>query len=125
MPDQGPDAAPTPGLTSAEANRRKAILGRLQDALDAGPISSALVGRRTLILRSEQTPEHSPGYKETIRPSDPQLYIFAAGDTHVVTTDGNVYWFADGYAYPASDPAGAALICARWHRPRGPVTGRR
>jgi hypothetical protein len=115
MPRQGPAAGSVPSLTGAEADRRKAILGLLKDALAARRISSVLVGRRTLVLRSEQGGERSVRYGEPVRPSDPQLYVFAPGDVRIVTTDGQVYWLADGHVHPAADPAGAARVCARWH----------
>jgi hypothetical protein len=124
MPDQGPDPSSAPRLTSAEANRRKAILGQLKDALDARLIPSALVGRRTLVLRSEPSAEGRPGYGELIQPCDPQLYIFTARDTHIVTTDGEVYRFPGRPAYPTTDPASAARDWARWHERRNTATGR-
>jgi hypothetical protein len=107
---------PTPSLTRTEADRRKAILGLLKDALAARRIVSALAGRRTLVLRSAQggAADPSASFGAPERPDDPQLYVFAAGDVHIVTTDGEVYWFAGGRAYPVGDPDGAARACARW-----------
>ena len=118
MPKQGPTARSVAGLTGAEADRRKAILGLLKDALAARRISSVLVGRRTLVLRSDQGGERCARYGEPVRPSDPQLYVFSLGDVQIVTTDGEVYWFADGHVYPAADPGGAAQVCASvsWQR---------
>jgi hypothetical protein len=104
--------APTPSLTRAEADRRKAVLGLLKDALAARQIVSALAGRRTLVLRSAQG--GPDGYGAPERPADPRLYVFAAGDVHIVTTDGEVYRFNDGRAHPTTDPGGAAQVCARW-----------
>ena len=111
MHQQGLPEAPVPGLTRTEADRRKAILGRLKEALADQRIVSALAGRRTLVLRSARGA--SPGgYGSPERPADPQLYVFAAGDVHIVTTDGKVYWFAGGRAYPVEDPNGAARVWA-------------
>jgi hypothetical protein len=111
MPNQGPAAEPVPSLTVAEADRRKVTLGLLKDALAARRISSTLVGRRTLVLRSAEGEKCPGGHGEPARPSDPRLYVFAAGDVHAVATDGEVYRFADGRTYPAADPAGAAWAC--------------
>jgi hypothetical protein len=116
MPNQGPAAEPVPSLTVAEADRRKVILGLLKDALAARRISSMLVGRRTLVLRSAEGEKCSGCYGEPARPSDPRLYVFAAGDVHVVATDGEVYRLADGRMYPAADPAGAAWAYADSHQ---------
>jgi hypothetical protein len=124
MPEQDPAAGPLPRLTPAEADRRKGILGLLKNALAGERISSALVGRRTLVLRSDQGNERSAGYGEMVRPSDPQLYVFAGGDVHVVTTDGEAYWFAVGRAYPTADPGGAARAYARWRQHHEAVIGR-
>jgi hypothetical protein len=113
MPDQSPPAGRAPRLTPAEADRRKSLLALLQDALSAQRIATALVGRRTLVLCSDQTAEHFAGYGETVSPADPQLYVFAGGDAQIVTTDGEVYCFPDGHAHPAADPVGAARAYAR------------
>ena len=111
MHQQGRFEASAPDLTRTEADRGKAILGRLKEALAAQRIVSALAGRRTLVLCSSQG-GLSGGYGAPERPADPQLYVFAAGDVHVVTTDGKVYWFAGGRAYPVEDPTAAAQACA-------------
>lgn len=124
MPNQGPPAGPVPSLARAEADRRKVILGLLKDALAALRISSALVGRRTLVLRSAEGGNRPGGYEEPLRQSDPQLYVFGAGEVHIVTTDGEVYWFADGRAHPAADPAGAARAYVGCHQRCGGVNGR-
>jgi hypothetical protein len=124
MPNQGPAAEPAPSLTVAEADRRKVILGLLKDALAARRISSTLVGRRTLVLRSAEGDERSGGYGEPARPSDPRLYVFASGDVQVVATDGELYHFADGRMHPAADPAGAACAYADWHLRCGGVKSR-
>jgi hypothetical protein len=116
MPEQDPATGPVPGLTSAEADRRKGMLGLLKNALAAERISSALVGRRTLVLRSGQGQERSAGYRGLVRPSNPQLYIFAGADVHVVTTDGEAYCFAGSHAYPTADPAAAARDYAQSHQ---------
>jgi hypothetical protein len=112
MQQQSLFEAPAPSLTRAEADRRKAILGLLQDGLAARQIVSALAGRRTLVLRSAQG--GPDGYVVPERPADPRLYVFTAGDVHIVTTDGEVYRFTGGHTHPATDPGGAALACARW-----------
>ena len=108
----------TPGLTRTESDRRKAILGLLKEALAARRISSVLVGRRTLVLRSAQGQERSGGWEGLARPADPQLYVFAAecSDVHIVTTDGDVYWFAGGGGVPVEDPGYAARAYSWWER---------
>jgi hypothetical protein len=118
MPEQVPPAGPALLLTAAEVDRRKSILRLLQDALSAQRIASALVGRRTLMLCSEQGEKHFSGYGETVRPCDPQLYVFAGEETQVVTTDGEVYRLPGGHAYPTADLGGAARACATWHQRR-------
>lgn len=83
----------------------------LKDALCARRISSALVGRRSLVLRSQRG---CPDYLEPARPADPQLYIFAAEAVQIVTTDGSDYQLAGGRTHPAADPGGAAQLVARY-----------
>jgi hypothetical protein len=109
MPQQGA-AAEAPSLTAAEADHRKAILGLLKDALTARRISSELVGRRTIVLRSGRLPD---GFGEPARSADPQLYVFGSSSLDIVTTDGRQYCLADGRTHPATDPAGAAGVVAR------------
>jgi hypothetical protein len=109
MSQQGA-AATAPSLTTAEADRRKAILGLLKDALTARRISSELVGRRTIVLRSGR---FADGFGEPARSADPQLYVFVADSPDIVTTDGRQYCLADGRTHPAADPAGAAGVVAR------------
>lgn len=123
MPEQSPPAGQALLLTAAEADRRKSMLRLLKDALSAQRIASALVGRRTLVLFSEQSAERAVGYGETVRPSDPELYVFAGEETYVVTTDGEAYRFPGGHAYPTADPARAARACATWHQPGDAVNG--
>jgi hypothetical protein len=101
------------------------MLGLLKNALAAERISSSLVGRRTLVLRSDQGTQHSAGYRGLVRPADPQLYVFTGGDVHVVTTDGEVYWLPGRRAYPTADPGAAARAYAIWRRRRDAVTCRR
>ena len=98
MPDDLADEEPV--LAGAEADRRKAALGRLQDALAAEGLESVLVGRQVLALRA----------RGPVLPSrrDPQLHVLGPGQCHVVTTDGGHYRFADGSSHPADDPGGAA-----------------
>lgn len=116
MDEHGPPARQTLRLTAAEADRRKGILALLKDALSAQRITSALVGRRTLVLCSDQTTERFAGYGEMVSPADPQLYVFAGAAADIVTTDGEAYWFPGGRTYPTADPAGAAQAYARGHR---------
>ncbi len=119
MSQQGLAAsAANQSLTRTESDRRRAILGLLKDALAARRISSVLVGRRTLVLRSGQGQERALGCGGPARPTDPQLYVFAAGGAHVriVTTDGEFYWFTGGRAHPVADPGDAARAYARWAR---------
>jgi hypothetical protein len=117
MDEHGPSAR-QPRLTAAEADRRKGILALLKEALSAQRIASELVGRRTLVLCSDQASERFAGYGETVSPADPQLYVFAGEGTDIVTTDGEAYWFPGGRAYPTADPAGAAQAYAQGHRGR-------
>jgi hypothetical protein len=112
MSKKGPAAEPAANLTMVEADRRKAILGLLKDALAARRIPSALVGRRTLVLRSAEGAEHG----EPVRPSDPQLYVFATGGIRIVTTDGEMYRLTSGDPCPVSDPAAAARAYADWRQ---------
>jgi hypothetical protein len=106
-------------LSRTESDRRKAILGLLKEALAARRISSVLVGRRTLVLRSAQGQKQSDIWEE-LKPrlAEPQLYVFAAGcsDVHRVTTDGKVYWFARDRGVPVQDPGYAARAYSRWAR---------
>jgi hypothetical protein len=100
------------GLTRTEADRRKGLLGQLQDALADRRITSAVAGRRVLVLHSAR--DGGRGYLEPVRLADPQLYVFAAGGTDVVTTDGEVYWLTGGCPHTVADPCGAARVYARW-----------
>ena len=100
-------------LTRTEAERRRELLGRLQEALAEQRITSALAGRRTLVLHSAREAA-GRGYREPVKPADPQLYVFDAGGTHIVTTDGEVYWLTRGHPYSVADPCGAAQAYARW-----------
>jgi hypothetical protein len=108
MSQQGAATA-APSLTTAEAARRRAILGQLKDALTARRITSELVGRRTIVLRSGRLPD---GFGEPPKSADPQLYVFVAGSPDIVTTDGRQYHLADGRTHPAADPIGAAGVVA-------------
>jgi hypothetical protein len=100
-------------LTRTEADHRRELLGRLQDALAEQRITSALAGRRTLVLHSAREAT-GRGYREPAKPADPRLYVFDAGGTHIVTTDGEVYWLTGSYPHSVADPCGAALAYARW-----------
>jgi hypothetical protein len=120
MLEQGPGPVLADGLTGAEADRRKAILGLLSDALAARRIRSALAGRHILVLCSEARDgeeEDRSGEGEArgsaLTLADPQLYIFGArgidvATIDIVTTDGESYRFASGRIHPAADPRGAA-----------------
>jgi hypothetical protein len=108
MLEQIPGPVLADGLTRTEADRRKAILGRLADALDARQIRSALAGRQILVLCSEARPGEEEAPEPALRLTDPQLYIFGARGIDIVTTDGESYRFASGRAHPAADPRGAA-----------------
>jgi hypothetical protein len=112
MPHDGP-AAGVHTLTAAEADLRRAVLGQLKEALSARDIASELVGRRTLVLRSDEgADEHWPPALH----ADPRLYVFAAETVEVVTTDGQHYQLGGGRSHPADDPRGAArlLTTAVW-----------
>ena len=101
MPDDLAGEEPVrAALASPEADRRKTVLARLQDALTAQGLESVLVGRQVLALRG----------RGPVLPSrcDPQLHVLGPGQCHVVTTDGCHYRFADGSSHPADDPGGAA-----------------
>jgi hypothetical protein len=100
-------------LTRTEAERRRELLGRLQDALADRRITSALAGRRTLVLHSAQEAV-GRGYREPVKLADPELYVFDAAGTHIVTTDGQVYWLTGGCPYSVADPCRAAQAYARW-----------
>jgi hypothetical protein len=119
MFQQGPAAeSAASSLSRTESDRRKAILGLLKEALAARRISSVLVGRRTLVLHSAQGQGRSDIWEELARPADPQLYVFASGcsDVHIVTTDGDVYWFAPDSGVPVQDPGYAARAYSWWAR---------
>jgi hypothetical protein len=104
-------------LTKTEVERRKVLLLRLKDALAERQVTSALAGRRTIVLRSAQDGEGRGGYREPVRLADPQLYVFAAGGVNVVTTDAEFYWLSAGHPHPTADPGGAAQAYARFSRP--------
>ena len=118
MPQQGrAGESATSSLSRTESDRRKAILGLLKEALAARRISSVVVGRRTLVLRSAQEQKRSGIWEGLARLAEPQLYVFAAGsDVHIVTTDGEVYWFARDSGVPVQDPGYAARAYSRWAR---------
>jgi hypothetical protein len=101
-------------LTPAEADHRKGLLGLLQDALAGRRVTSALAGRRTLVLRWAADSEGDGSYPGPVGLTDPQLYVFVADGVHIVTTDGDVYRLDSGYPHPVADPGGAAQVYARW-----------
>jgi hypothetical protein len=88
-------------LVSGEADRRKALLARLQQALAARGVESVVAGRHSLTLRGT-----GPG--QPARPADPELYVLAPDRRHIVTTDGWYYRFGNNRMHPADDPRGAA-----------------
>ena len=98
--DPSENAARRTVLASEEVNRRKAVLILLQDELAATGVESVVVGRRALTLRGAGPAPY--------RPADPELHVFAADRSRVVTTDGRHYRFADGRVHLADDPRGAA-----------------
>lgn len=105
-------------LTKTEVERRKDLLLRLQNALADRQITSALAGRRTIVLRSAQDGQGRGGYREPVKLADPELYVFAAGGVNVVTTDAEFYWLSAGHPHPTADPGGAAQAYARFSRAR-------
>jgi hypothetical protein len=86
-------------VTRTEADRRKGLLAQLQDALAARQIMSALAGRRRIVLNSARDGD-GRDYPEPVRLADPELYVFAGGGVHRVTTDGEVYWITGGHPHP-------------------------
>jgi hypothetical protein len=101
---------PATGLTRTEADLRRGLLRVLQDALADRQVASALAGRRTLVLRSEQERKRSGGCGQRL--TDPELYVFASDRIDVVTTDGGVYR-VHGRELPVADPDGAARAYLR------------
>ena len=100
---QDDPAGQAPGraiLAGEEADRRKAALARLQDALAARGVESVVVGRHAMTPRSAG-PAQQPGA------GDPELHVLAA-DCQIVSADGQRYHFADGSTHSADDPCGAA-----------------
>ena len=122
--DLAGQAAPRTALAGEEADRRKAVLGRLQDALAAQGLAAVLVGRHVLTLHG-----HGRGPVQPSRPGDPELHVAGAGRRHVITTDGRQYLFADRRMHPADDPRGAAALVlppgagrdAAWRQAPGPA----
>jgi len=99
--DLAEQAARRTVLVSGEADRRKAMLIRLQDALATQGVESVVVGRHSLTLRGT-----GPG--QPARPGEPELHVLGPDRRHIVTTDGWYYRFADSCLHPADDPHGAA-----------------
>jgi hypothetical protein len=101
--DLAEQASRRTALTGDEADRRKAVLIQLQDALAARGIESVLVGRHALTLRS-----HGRGPAQPSKSGDPELHVVGAGRHRIVTTDGRHYRLGDNRMHPADDPRGAA-----------------
>jgi len=96
-----PARAPHPAaLTAGEADRRKALLARLQDELAACGVRSVLAGRQILRLRGGR-------HAQPPLPGDPQLHVLGTGHCQVITTDGRNYQLPR-CRHPAGDPGGAA-----------------
>jgi hypothetical protein len=93
--------APTDILGRHVAYSRQALLAALRDELAAQHINAVLVTRHRLVLRGK-------GPCDPSGLTDPQLYIFTSWGREVATTDGRMYYFADGQSHAVGDPAGAA-----------------
>lgn len=99
--DPAEQAARRTILVSGEADRRKVMLARLQEALAEQGVESVVAGRHSLTL-------HGAGPGQPSRPADPELHVLGPDRHHIVTTDGWYYRFADNRMHPADDPRGAA-----------------
>src|SRR5690242_12117375 len=77
MPDDLAEQEPV--LASAEADRRRALLARLQDELATHGFQSVLVGRQVLALRDRGPAPPSR--------RNPELHVSGPGQCRVVTTD--------------------------------------
>jgi len=99
--DSGGPAAGLAVLAAEEADRRKAVLARLQEVLAVHGLASVLAARHILVLRGA-------GPAQPSGPGDPELHILGAGRRQVITTDGRLYHFGDAGTHPADDPGGAA-----------------
>lgn len=112
MPDTAASIA-RPILDEPEVTRRVLLLAELQGALAAHGVRSLLVRNRRIVLRSAGTGLERSG------PTDPQLHVYTADATEIVTTDGTLYEFSAGPAHPAADPqAAAASLTDRLHARR-------
>ncbi len=99
-----------PILAQAEVARRMLLLAELQGPLAAIGLRSVLARNHRLVLQYNCIPSGASGM------TDPQLHIFAADGSDVVTTDGRTFNLASGGQCPASDPAAAAtFICHFQH----------
>jgi len=101
---QDDPAGPAPGrevLAGQEADRRKAVLTRLQEVLAVHGLESVLAARHILVLRGA-------GPAQPSGPGDPELHILGGGRRQVITTDGRRYHFGNAGTHPADDPGGAA-----------------
>jgi len=99
--DSGGPAAGLAVLAAEEADRRKAVLARLQEVLAVHGLASVLAARHILVLRGA-------GPAQPSGPGNPELHILGAGRRQVITTDGRLYHFGDVGTHPADDPGGAA-----------------
>jgi len=107
--ESAPSAPRKPILAETEVARRMHLLAQLQTALVGLGVRCVLVRNRRLVLQYNRSPCEPSGLTE------PQLYIFAAGDTDIATTDGSAYRLASGRTCPAGDPGAAATVIAPGH----------
>jgi len=89
------------------------LLAELQDALAALGVRSVLARNHRLVLHYNHSPCEPSGL------TNPELHIFAADGTDIVTTDGGTYRLANGNECPAGDPAAAATVIG--HGPPTPT----
>jgi hypothetical protein len=80
-----------------------ALLAELRAALTTQEVQSVLVRNRRLVLHAAGNGQERSG------PTDPQLHVYLADGTDVVTTDRISYQLATGPSYPADDPRAVAV----------------
>lgn len=104
MQDDSAGRAPRrTALSGEEADRRKALLARLQHVLATRGVPSVLAGRHILTLRGGEP-------AQPLRPGDPELHVLGAGRPQVITTDGRNYRLPGRGMHLADDPVGAARL---------------